>query len=499
MKRSVTLLLAALLAARMLTGCSESPAETSQGEKDSTGVPTETEKALTPEEQKVLEKQNYYDTLPGSIVNAGGEINFISGTWEDISADELTGERYNDAMYNRNLEVEDRLDVKIVNEYREDRNTVVTTINSNVLAGDGTYDVVSSFAPQISTMFAAGSFLNMRDIPNLQTDEAWWNQSANDNLSIAGYSYTLISSLCHNAQGVAMIILFNKDMCIDYNIDLPYDYVREGTWTYDKMYEMTQVLPLDSNGDGSMDDRDIMGYTGQLMDVQGAMIASGVDYFTKDENDVPLFILQNENNVNKFETLFNFFTDKTRVVLIDAYKFAGSVTGWDYWNTRFLEGGTLFMREYPCNMYAYTEMEDDYGVLPMPKYDEAQSSYRCMGSKNHTSGLCVPKVFDAEAGDIGLVLDAMSYVSYVDVEPDFVRSYLESRYVRDEDSAEMMLIAIRNIHYDPGFILGVNWSDAMSIPNNVVKSGSNTLVSSIAAKKEAVEKGIAAAVEESRG
>ena len=496
MKKPLILLLCALLMAQTMTACSDAPAETDADNSSETEAVTET---LTEAEQKAMEKEAYYDSLAASVSEPGTEINFISGTWEDISADELTGERYNDAMYNLNLEVEERLDVKIVNDYREDRNTVTTTINGNVLAGDGTYDVISSFAPQIAAMFAASSLLNMSDIPYLQLEEDWWNQSANENLSIAGYNYTLISSLCHNAQGVAMIILFNKDMCIDYNIDLPYDYVREGTWTYDKMYEMTQVLPLDSNGDGAMNDMDIMGYTGQLMDVQGSMIASGVDYFEKDENDVPQFILQSENNINKFEKLFNFFTDKNRVVLIDAYNFAGSVTGWDYWNTKFQENGTLFMRQYPCNMSVYTEMEQDYGILPMPKYDEAQEEYRCMGSKNHTSGLCVPKVFDADPADIGLVLDAMSYLSYVDVEPDYVQSYLEQRYVRDEDSAEMMLIAIRNIHYDPGFILGANWGDPLAIPNNVVKSGTNTLVSSIAGKSEAVAGAIAEVVAEING
>ncbi len=95
-------------------------------------------KALTDEEIKVQQKDAYYEALV-PVVNLGAEIDIISGTWVDISAEEVTGQKFNDALYNRNLEIEERLGIKIVEHRYEDRQAVVNLVKNNVIAGDGTY------------------------------------------------------------------------------------------------------------------------------------------------------------------------------------------------------------------------------------------------------------------------------------------------------------------------------------------------------------------------
>ena len=141
---------------------------------------------------------------------------------------------------------------------------------------------------------------------------------------------------------------------------------------------------------------------------------------------------------------------------------------------------------FPCNLYAFVEMEQDFSILPMPKYDEAQESYRTMTSVWYTSCIVVPKVFDADPGDIGLVLDALSFLSYVDVEPTFVEAYLEQRWIRDQESAEMMTIALENKYYDPGFVMNFQWSNAIGIPSTLVNAGQDTFVSTVVSKSEGI-------------
>ena len=460
-------------------------------EADSTAAEASStaEETLSAEELKQQEKEAYYAALP-AIAEDGAQIDFISGTWVDISAEELTGQKFNDALYNRNLEVEERLGVKIVEHRQDDRGQILGIIRNNVTAGDGTYDAISNMTKHTSSMFVSNLLVDMNTVPNLQTEEKWWNQSANENFSIGGVSFCLISSLCQNADDVAAIILFNKDMCVDYNLGLPYDAVKEGKWTYDMMFEMVEGLPLDSNGDGAMDDRDIMGIVGQVQDVQASMIACGVEFFAKDDKDIPYFILQTEENVDKFNKLFDMLTDKTRVCLVDGYKFAGELTGWGYWQDKFLMGEALFMLQYPGNMSTYLDMEHDYGVLPMPKYSEQQNAYRTMTNTGFTSCLSVPRVHDNDISDIGLVLEVMSYLALVDVKPIYISNYLEQRYIRDEESAEMMMLAIETAYYDPGFAMTDQWGKPMDIPTSVVISGTNTLVSSIQKKEEAISNAI---------
>ena len=486
-KKSIAMLLCALMLSSAFVSCGDS-AEVSTGAEDTADTSAVVE-TVSEEEQKKQEKEAYYAALP-AVVEEGAQIDIISGTWVDISAEELTGQKFNDALYNRNLEVEERLGVKIVEHRQDDRGSIPAMIQNNVTAGDGTFDAISNMTKYASKMFVSNLLVDMKTVPNLQVKEAWWNQSANENFTINGFSFCLISSLCQNADDVAAIILFNKDMCVDYNLGLPYDDVKEGKWTYDRMWEMVEGLPLDSNGDGSMDDRDIMGIVGQVQDVQASMIACGVDFFTKDENDIPQFILQTEQNVDKFNKLFDILTDKTRVCLVDGYKFAGELVGWGYWQDKFVMGEALFMLQYPGNMSEYLEMEDDYGVLPMPKYNEQQENYRTMTNTGFTSCLSVPRVHDNDISDIGLVLEVMSYLALVDVKPIYVNNYLEQRYIRDEESAEMMMLAIETAYYDPGFAMTEQWGNPMGIPTTVVVSGTNTLVSSIEKKEEAIKNAI---------
>jgi len=481
-KKSIAMLLCALMLSSAFVSCGDS-AEVSTGAEDTADTSAVVE-TVSEEEQKKQEKEAYYAALP-AVVEEGAQIDIISGTWVDISAEELTGQKFNDALYNRNLEVEERLGVKIVEHRQDDRGSIPAMIQNNVTAGDGTFDAISNMTKYASKMFVSNLLVDMKTVPNLQVKEAWWNQSANENFTINDFSFCLISSLCQNADDVAAIILFNKDMCVDYNLGLPYDDVKEGKWTYDRMWEMVEGLPLDSNGDGSMDDRDIMGIVGQVQDVQASMIACGVDFFTKDENDIPQFILdKDELNATKFETLFNVFSNRQRTVVVEYY---GLENVWGFWGEKFVSGEALFFPNFPCNLAAYTEMEDDYGILPMPKFDENQKNYRAMTSLYYTSCLALPKVVDADPGDIGLTLDALSYLSYADVDPEYVSAYLENRYLRDEDSAEMMTIALHNTYFDPGFAMHYQWGKPLELLSQVVGSGENTFASTIASKAESIQ------------
>ncbi|MBE6616307.1 MAG: hypothetical protein E7631_13490 [Ruminococcaceae bacterium] len=482
-RKTLLLLFAALLLSQSLAGCAAETAET-----EPSGETTEnTAETLSPEDQKHAEKEAYFAALPAAVKNPGTDICILTEVndifWEEEG---LNGERLNDTMYNRNVEVEERLGVNIVQDLRaQDSGEVTATITQNVLAGTGTYALVNNFTREIANMFAVGVLGNMNEIPYLQREENWWNQSANKNLSYGGYQFCAISSLNRFASDLTTLVMFNKDMCIDYNIGLPYDAVREGTWTYDMMFTMMDSLPLDSNGDGSMDEKDIVGMVAQSSDIASAVAGCGVDFFTKDENDFPQFILgTDELNASKFETIFNVFSNRQRTVVVEYY---GLDNVWGYWQEKFVSGEALFFPNFPCNLSAYAEIEDDYGILPMPKYDEKQENYRAMTSLYFTSCLALPKVVDADVGDIGLTLDALSYLTYVDVDPEYVATYLENRYLRDEESAEMMTIALQSTYFDPGFAMHYQWGKPLELLSQIVGSGENTFASTIASKAASIQ------------
>ena len=78
-------------------------------------------------------------------------------------------------------------------------------------------------------------------------------------------------------------------------------------------------------------------------------------------------------------------------------------------------------------------------------------------------------------------------------------NYLERRYIRDEESAKMMMLAIETTYYDPGFAMSDQWGSPMSIPTSVVVSGSNSLISSIQSKAASIEQAIQKTLETVQG
>lgn len=92
------------------------------------------------------------------------------------------------------------------------------------------------------------------------------------------------------------------------------------------------------------------------------------------------------------------------------------------------------------------DMESDFGILPFPKYDEAQEEYLSCCLDNY-SVLCIPTVVD-NIEMVGALIEAMSCESKVSVMPAFYESALQDKYSRDERSVKMLDIIMDGRTYD---------------------------------------------------
>jgi len=103
------------------------------------------------------------------------------------------------------------------------------------------------------------------------------------------------------------------------------------------------------------------------------------------------------------------------------------------------------------------EMEDDYGVLPMPKYDENQRRYYHDASLGNSPVAAIPISASEGGATASFILEAMSYESYDRVLPVFYDNYLTTKLVRDEESVEMLRIIHDTLYYDIGALF--NWGN----------------------------------------
>ncbi len=498
MKHTKRLTTAALLALLLLQ--TASCASDDSGVTGDTAADTQTETEAVTVDQKEADKQAYFASLP-AIVNPGEEIVFsaINIGSEDMGDNDIAtaaenGAKMNDAIYKRQRDIEEKLGIKIVCNGFDSDGDQQTAISNDVLSGEGYYDIINAKTTVQAVLFNNGYLSDLSTVPNLQLDQAWWNKDANEAFTIGGLQFVLLSPLCHYADSVAWFVMFNKALFADYDLPDPYQMVREGTWTLDAMYEMMKVIPIDSNGNGQTDGDDMFGCVAQMFDALALTTSFGCKIFEKDANDVPQFVLPDEANIDKMQVISEFFSDTARTIVVNHSMYKGVDNAWDVlWADKFASGNGLFMFNCPGNLGGFTDMEQDFGILPIPKYNADQKEYYTMTSIWFTTSLSVPKVHGADSSDIGTVMDAMSYLSYVDVEPTFAETYLQNRYIRDEDSVEMLNIITASKQYDPGFVF--NWSSAITLPQNCVEKGGEQLASTIERARKGIESAVKKTVE----
>ena len=130
-----------------MISCSEKTTEMSETEsKIVTEEPAGTSETETEVETET--ENTYKDDLPEGLDFNGESVHFYSREHyrfnDEVTVENLSGEVINDAIYQRQYKVQDRLNVAIENTKEGDHHGSVEKMKSLVAAGDSTYDIFTS-------------------------------------------------------------------------------------------------------------------------------------------------------------------------------------------------------------------------------------------------------------------------------------------------------------------------------------------------------------------
>lgn len=175
-----------------------------------------------------------------------------------LKADDETGDTLNDAVYKRNLAVEQRFGVKLnYHDVESNMGLFTKAVESSVMAGDEGYDIICpDYWWGLDT---SGYFLDLNNVDYLNFDKPWWNKAWNDNSSIGGKSFTSVGYFCLDLLRNTEVVYFNKTMIERYKLDDPYELVKDNKWTIDKVSEMGMAVAGDADGNGVIDENDRFG------------------------------------------------------------------------------------------------------------------------------------------------------------------------------------------------------------------------------------------------
>lgn len=246
------------------------------------------------------------------------------------------------------------------------------------------------------------------------------------------------------------VTFFNKDMVETYHLEDPYTLVENGKWTVDKQLEMCKGLYSDLNGNGAKDIGDQYGQYAYTLHLDSFLW--GGDIIVLDTSgDTPVFSADflGEKTLNLQEKVKGFFYDTS-----DGYL----LTENSKVSQHFAAGLSLFWNDRCRQAISFAEKEINYGIIPIPKYDESQENYATLLG-NPFSLYAIPK--DSVTPDMaGAVLECMASESYRKISPALYEVALKLKYSQDDVSAKMFDIAKSSVVFDLGRIL----SNALSGP-----------------------------------
>ena len=133
-------------------------------------------------------------------------------------------------------------------------------------------------------------------------------------------------------------------------------------------------------------------------------------------------------------------------------------------------------------------MEDDYGIIPYPKYDETQEEYRTT-SHNAVSMMCFPvTVKDPEMSAI--ITEALCAESYRNVIPQYYDIALKAKGARDDESGEMIDLIRDSLIFDFGWVHSVPMGSIGTIMQELISNNNSGLSSAWASKEAKVISGL---------
>ena len=151
-------------------------------------------------------------------------------------------------------------------------------------------------------------------------------------------------------------------------------------------------------------------------------------------------------------------------------------------NPVFMNRQMAFYPVYLNGALAFRALEDDYGILPMPKLDEQQKEYRSLININ-TSVVCVPGTCKI-AETVCAVIEALAAESYRTVTEVYYEVALKTKYSRDEYSGQVIDIVNSAAYIDFLFTYLNHLNQSAQIVYYVVDGSKSTDLMSYYAKNE---------------
>ena len=436
------------------------------------------------------------DAVPNDLDYGGEDVVIISRalqgwTWDEVAVPELNSEPVNDAIYNRNLVVNDRLNVNIVSHALDDPNpeTPVQAVRDAVLAGSDEYDLLAGACYLVLYTTLEGNFRDLTQLTYPDLSSSYWTQDYNDTLSYNGKQYSATGMIALSNYRFAFVTAFNKAAFDDRSLPYLYDAVDNGEWTLDYQASLSENFYRDLNGNGEADKDDFYGLiTSSGISTDPYWMSCDISLLEKNPDGEYEWVLDIQKLSDTTDKILKLYYESGSYV----YLGDDADTEQDELRRDFAEGKAAMIttRLVAVEQADVRNMKDPYGIVPMPKFDQSQKEYGTLQHDQITVYGIPVTVAQDRVEMLGAVMEVMASESQRTVKPAYYEVALKRKYMSDPVAWEMLDKIFETVRIDAGVVYVSVLGGPHAQLRDIAASKQNTVSSTYAKLAKTVKKAL---------
>lgn len=419
--------------------------------------------------------------------------------WSDYTMMEFyaeeTGDVIDDAIFNRNIAVEDRLGIEF--EYVEEKGassdyTKWIQKAENDWQADNSYDIYAGYSRSAPLMTLKGMTVNLLEYEAFSVDKPWWPAALTTECTINDKLYFCSGDISTNLLWMMIGTFYNKELFKQYFPEekSPMDMVESNEWTMEKLFSMVQDIYTD-DGDQKKNDADVYGYVLYETNADAFQTGAGIISIEKDE-EKGLRVSAEWNSqrcADACELVGNFlksdgvfYNNKTSIRNIFYEERALFIT-----DRLFIVAGK--------DQQETGKIEFSYGLVPQPKFDTEQVSF--LTNVGHPFTMYAVNSQSKALEAAVTTLEAIGSANHRTVTPAVFEVAMKVRYTDDPQTSEMYDLLREGISFDIGRLYASTFQNGTAnLFRTTALSGNPAgLLSNIKKNLKVIDKGIGTIME----
>lgn len=355
------------------------------------------------------------NSLESVSLPAGGVT--VASTTSMVHVPDNESTYYNAALAKRNAMFERKYNTTLI-QYSDTSEGMLENAYKYMMAGVYYADIFSISQRELGKFAAKGLLQKTSTVIGADFSREFYDTDMMEQASQSEDSYGIYGAFNKDISSYYCLYV-NRDILRSAGLKMPYDKVRDGSWTWDELISMIRAgATLDGTAGISAVSKGLL--------TSAVYKSAGLNYVNTGYGKTPELAYNNPEAANVLDTV----RDIGGYDVIYQYTVEGSSA-----RAEFMKGNSMFYIGTVSEMQTVTTMGYDWCILPLPKLKADAETYYTYVSSSHT----VTAVFaGARCYDMASTLDGLNAASYGGYLTNAYYYELIDTAIRDSSALDMM-------------------------------------------------------------